>query len=856
MIYNLVDIHCHSNLSFDGFENNPNGLKFNIKKIFKNSKVKMICITDHNIFDYKKYLLNARNFKKIKKKCLPGMELTIDGVHWIIILDDKKLSINNIGVNFSKELLLKINIDINNYNVKELENKNYCSKDVIQLLDKYEINYIAIPHLDKDQGIFHKGTVSDEKIKVFLNYLRDNIVYGFETKYHDKFFEKRINQINKNIKIMEESQPDKIERLYSQLKNLESAKRLSSAFVYGSDFHGKNVNDTYEKYEKQLFYMKSECSFQGLRLALIDYDSRIFSCDRYNLFKKDTNKILEYIKLKIGKDIVTINFSDGLNSIIGSRGTGKSYILRSIIGNNSNYIGSDIFDKVKILKIKLRNEEEKEFLDENIDVDFISQKNSGLINSNNIYDLLSEAPYNTDKFVKKIRKLSTNTNRLLNIDKYFENVNSCISAYIELNNIKTEPFDYSFMKLYNKFYYSTGATFKIINIFEKYVFFCDKHIKLYNNEIEKLEKFNCTIDEFEQYLEFTKNVKNYKFKEYEDINKYLIKLRDANKEKIETDKKNIFRIEKTKKFVEKMNDVCSKDVSNEDKFFNNSFHDLSLRISKLLNKMQECFFKSRGMEKLNASKIFDKEDITINKSSVSIDLSIESVLNIFDEEIGNLPTIFKNYNQLNYSKIKFRDIFDDFGDMYIENILENKDKRVSKGIYNGYDIFKPEVTPTIIINYNGEEKNLAKISPGEKADILLDLILDPNSSKILIIDQPEDDLDNETIFNKVVAKLRLIKLRRQIIIISHNANLVINGDSDKILICIKENNDYNVISDTMESLKKYVYHSINNPRISDNILNISTHILDGGKEALSRRVKKIGYKEIFFKEDNNEIDNK
>ena len=68
----------------------------------------MICITDHNIFDYKKYLLNARNFKKIKKKCLPGMELTIDGVHWIIILDDKKLSINNIGVNFSKELLLKI----------------------------------------------------------------------------------------------------------------------------------------------------------------------------------------------------------------------------------------------------------------------------------------------------------------------------------------------------------------------------------------------------------------------------------------------------------------------------------------------------------------------------------------------------------------------------------------------------------------------------------------------------------------------------------------------------------------------------------------------------------------------------
>ena len=60
----------------------------------------------------------------------------------------------------------------------------------------------------------------------------------------------------------------------------------------------------------------------------------------------------------------------------------------------------------------------------------------------------------------------------------------------------------------------------------------------------------------------------------------------------------------------------------------------------------------------------------------------------------------------------------------------------------------------------------------------------------------------------------------------------------------------------MESLKKYDYHSINNPNISDNILNISTHILDGGKEALSKRVKKVGYREIFFKEDSNEIGNK
>ena len=73
MIYNLVDIHCHSNLSFDGFENNPNGLKFNIKKIFKNSKVKMICITDHTecwqtTYFEKNWFFNKSKWVKLSKK--------------------------------------------------------------------------------------------------------------------------------------------------------------------------------------------------------------------------------------------------------------------------------------------------------------------------------------------------------------------------------------------------------------------------------------------------------------------------------------------------------------------------------------------------------------------------------------------------------------------------------------------------------------------------------------------------------------------------------------------------------------------------------------------------------------------
>jgi len=51
----------------------------------------------------------------------------------------------------------------------------------------------------------------------------------------------------------------------------------------------------------------------------------------------------------------------------------------------------------------------------------------------------------------------------------------------------------------------------------------------------------------------------------------------------------------------------------------------------------------------------------------------------------------------------------------------------------------------------------------------------------LIIDQPEDDLDNAFIFSSIVATLRSIKERRQVIVVTHNANIAVLGDSELIL---------------------------------------------------------------------------
>lgn len=82
---------------------------------------------------------------------------------------------------------------------------------------------------------------------------------------------------------------------------------------------------------------------------------------------------------------------------------------------------------------------------------------------------------------------------------------------------------------------------------------------------------------------------------------------------------------------------------------------------------------------------------------------------------------------------------------------------------------------------NGEPKPVESLSNGQKATALLPLILRPLPYP-LIIDQPEDDLDNRFIFQSLVATVRHLKLERQIIFVTHNANLPVLGGADRVIV--------------------------------------------------------------------------
>lgn len=86
------------------------------------------------------------------------------------------------------------------------------------------------------------------------------------------------------------------------------------------------------------------------------------------------------------------------------------------------------------------------------------------------------------------------------------------------------------------------------------------------------------------------------------------------------------------------------------------------------------------------------------------------------------------------------------------------------------------------LKYNGTE--LEKLSPGTKGIVLLILYLgmDVADSRPLIVDQPDENLDNESIYELLTVYFKTAKARRQIILITHNPNLVVNGDSEQVIV--------------------------------------------------------------------------
>lgn len=114
-----------------------------------------------------------------------------------------------------------------------------------------------------------------------------------------------------------------------------------------------------------------------------------------------------------------------------------------------------------------------------------------------------------------------------------------------------------------------------------------------------------------------------------------------------------------------------------------------------------------------------------------------------------------------------------------------------------------------------------QLSDGQRHTILLTIAMLAESNVPLVIDQPEDDLDNAFISSTIVTTLREIKEKRQVILVTHNANIAVLGDSELILPMYREN-DYGKIKNR---------GSIDTDATKRCVINI----LEGGSDAFQRR---------------------
>ena len=122
---------------------------------------------------------------------------------------------------------------------------------------------------------------------------------------------------------------------------------------------------------------------------------------------------------------------------------------------------------------------------------------------------------------------------------------------------------------------------------------------------------------------------------------------------------------------------------------------------------------------------------------------------------------------------------------------------------------------------DGGWQSIREVSDGQRITALLPIIM-MESNRPLIIDQPEDHLDNQFIYERVVKMgVLLAKTRRQILFATHSANIAILGESDAILVATKTARKVGRVTAAKD-------------------LSEALRLLEGGRDALLARVKRYG----------------
>lgn len=449
---------------------------------------------------------------------------------------------------------------------------------------------------------------------------------------------------------------------------------------------------------------------------------------------------------------------------------------------------------------------------------------------------------------KTLKGLSDDDKKIIANKELFENE----KTFIQESNNEIELFKERFSTLKNTlsdYPVQLNEDTEILNkeklseiYSEKAKLFSD--IKLRIEEITKLFKdenlvaYNSAISKWEE----TKRVFDISYNEIkekasanESIIKEINKLENRQRELTDSINERLARV---------------KELGNPETTFNSekvNWYNLHQEKINLLNTQAENFtVLSKGIIKAEVTK-------SINISVIQeLIISSFSGTRISREKIENICTeITENESPLDAWKLALEEL----KKLAEYKILEDKPIELPEtplltqsGLNEGNkqriaELFAPdkwlsmltqeiEFEPKFFYSTANEMDDIipfSEASAGQQATALLSVLLNQDGIPLLI-DQPEDDIDNRAI-NEIIENIWKAKNKRQLIFTSHNANLVVNGDSELVVCC-----DYKESSQQTQGEIKYE-GAIDNPEIKNEI----TLIMEGGEKAFKLRKEKYGF---------------
>ena len=311
-------------------------------------------------------------------------------------------------------------------------------------------------------------------------------------------------------------------------------------------------------------------------------------------------------------------------------------------------------------------------------------------------------------------------------------------------------------------------------------------------------------------------------KQYDDV---VAKLRDEGinfdklDELLEKKKSKINDLDKVRASKEKL-----EIVQEERKHLYVKYSDASTQISQMRTKFlndvigQDTNVKFQIQRRRNRASFIQMMKTVLNKSNATIDEDIETFADIFFGKDGT-----EKFREL-VQNIRNKNNTTDYAARTRVAITEMTPEAFARMIS-----FIPD--DDLVVSYKPEKSKkyipLSNASAGQKTTAILTFLL-AYGNLPLLLDQPEDDLDNKLVYDLIVTRLKKTKSKRQIIVVTHNANIPVNGDAEYII---------SMDSDT-DLIKTKYQGTMDDGNIRKEICDV----MEGTQNAFEMRAKKYHFR--------------